>query len=266
MGSATASAGRASLHFRASQGGLKLVMANAHRENQGPWPTSRENLVAIQDKLGKTSPDRWQLSDGMSLVAGCFICYPMKHEGRGVAGDLCWAAAVLLRDGQSIGVKALSGKVMEAYEPGLLALREGPWLEEAIRHLPARPHVVLVNATGRDHPRRAGLALHLGARLSLPTVGVTRNPLLAEGSWPEDDRGANAPLKIGDETVGRWLRTKRGSPPLAVHAAWRTDADTAVAVVMGATGSWRTPEPLRQARRVARLARAGIVDQPEPGI
>lgn len=234
---------------------------NTHQE---PWPVSREDLVAVQERLGNVRPELWQMSDGMSLVAGCFICYPKKHEGSGAAGDLCWAAAILLRDHRLTAVEVLSGKAGEAYEPGLLALREGPWLEEAVRRLPERPHVVLVNATGRDHPRRAGLALHLGVRLSLPTVGVTRNPLLSEGPLPEDERGASSPLRIGDETVGRWLRTRRGSQPLAVHAAWRTEPGTAVAVVMGVTGSQRTPEPLRQARRAARLARAGIVNQSSP--
>jgi deoxyribonuclease V len=136
-------------------------------------------------------------------------------------------------------------------------MREGPFLEAAVQCLPARPDVLLVNATGRDHPRRAGLALHLGARLSLPTVGVTRNPLLAEGHWPADVRGASAYLRIGEETVGCWLRTKRGAPPIAVHAAWRTSPETAVIVVMAVTGRWRTPEPLRQARRAARTTRAG---------
>ena len=112
--------------------------------------------------------------------------------------------------------------------------------------------------------RLAGLALHLGARLSLPTVGVTRNSLLAEGPWPEDERGASSLLKIGNEPVGCWLRTRRGSAPLAVHAAWRTDPGTAVAVVMEVTEGCRTPEPLRQARRLARLARAVILDQSSP--
>ena len=197
----------------------------------------------------------------MSLVAGCFICYPKQHEGSGEAGDPCWAAAVMLREGRPVAMEVLSGSVSDSYEPGLLALREGPWLEEAVRRLPERPHIVLVDATGRDHPRRAGLALHIGARLSLPTVGVTRNPLLAEGPWPDDERGISSPLRIGDETVGCWLRTRRGSPPLAVHAAWRTKPGTAAAVVMGVTGRWKTPEPLRQARSIARLARAGIIDQ-----
>ena len=153
-------------------------------------------------------------------------------------------------------LEVVSGDVPEAYEPGLLMLREGPILETVLQRLPQRPDVLLVNATGRDHPRRAGLALHLGARLSLPTIGVTRNPLLAEGSWPADERGASSPLRIGDETVGCWLRTRHGSPPLAVHAAWRTSPETATRVVMAVTGRWRTPEPLRQARSAARLERA----------
>ncbi|HEY8236284.1 MAG TPA: endonuclease V, partial [Gaiellaceae bacterium] len=71
-----------------------------------------------------------------------------------------------------------------AYEPGLLALREGPVLETAVRALTARPDALLVDATGRDHPRRAGLALQLGAILDLPSVGVTHRPLLADGDWP----------------------------------------------------------------------------------
>lgn len=243
-----------------------ILMFDPGDTHQEPWPISREDLTAVQHRLGKECPEPWQLSDGMILVAGCFICYPKKQEGSGAAGDQCWAAAVLMRDGRPTAIEVLSGSVREAYEPGLLALREGPWLEGVVRRLTDRPHVLLVNATGRDHPRRAGLALHLGARLSLPTVGVTRNPLLAEGSWPEEERGASSPLRIGNETVGYWLRTRHGSPPLAVHAAWRTEPDTAVAIVMDVTMRCRTPEPLRQARRVARLARAGIIDQPSSDV
>jgi deoxyribonuclease V len=117
--------------------------------------------------------------------------------------------------------------------------------------------VLVVNATGRDHPRRAGLALHLGAVLDLPTVGVTDRPLLAEGDQPPDVHGAAAPLLLDGEPVGCWLRTRSGARPVAVHAAWRTDVATAVEVVMAATRRpARTPEPLRRARTAARVARA----------
>jgi deoxyribonuclease V len=118
--------------------------------------------------------------------------------------------------------------------------------------------VLLVNATGRDHPRGAGLALHLGAIVQRPTVGVTHRPLLADGEWPPEEPGARSPLVLGDETVGCWLRTRKRARPLAVHPAWRTDLDTACAVVLAAVHRVRAPEPLREARRVARRARAGM--------
>jgi deoxyribonuclease V len=152
-------------------------------------------------------------------------------------------------------VSVVEGAAGAGYEAGQLALREGPLLEAAVRALAEPPDVLLVNATGRDHPRRAGLALHLGRVLNLPTVGVTHRTLVAAGDWPPDERGAEAPLVLEGELVGYWLRTKRGVRPLAVHSAWRTDPDTAAAIVLAAVRRARTPEPLRVARRAARTAR-----------
>jgi deoxyribonuclease V len=114
----------------------------------------------------------------------------------------------------------------------------------------------MVDATGHDHPRRAGLALHLGAVLDMPTIGVTHRPLLAVGDWPTGDRGARSPLLLDGVLVGFWVRTRDGRRPLAVHAGWRTDPALAVRVVLAA-GHHRTPTPLREARRLARTARAG---------
>lgn len=116
--------------------------------------------------------------------------------------------------------------------------------------------MLLVNATGRDHPRQAGLALHLGAVLDVPTVGVTMRPLVAEGALPAAEVRAVSPLLLGGEVVGYWIRTRRDAHPIAVHAAWRTDAATALALVLALAGRARTPEPIRQARRAAREARA----------
>jgi deoxyribonuclease V len=138
-----------------------------------------------------------------------------------------------------VGVTS-SGPAGRPYLPTLLGLREGPLLEQAVRALPVVPEVLLVNASGRDHARRAGLALHLGAVLGLPTVGVTTRPLVAQGAWPSDVRGATAPLWVGGELVGCWVRTRMGAKPVAVHAAWRTDAQAAVQVVLAATRRART--------------------------
>jgi deoxyribonuclease V len=145
--------------------------------------------------------------------------------------------------------------VTALYEPGLLALREGALLEAAIRSLPELPDVVLVNATGRDHPRHAGLALHLGAVLGIPTIGVTNRPLCARGDEPDNIRGASSPLLLGDDLVGYWLRTKRGVRPVAVNVGWRTGPAVAMDIVIGAARRARTPQPLRVARMVARRAR-----------
>ena len=189
------------------------------------------------------------------VIGGCFVCFPRGKRGAGDAGDPAWAAAASA-DGAEAVVRAEAGA---PYQAGLLALREGPALERAIRELETPPDVLLVDATGRDHPRRAGLALHLGAVLDLPTVGVTHRPLVAHGRWPRDEAGASSALVLGDETVGYWLRTLRGTRPLAVHAAWRTDPQTALEVTLRASAGRRTPEPLRRARRAARSARAAAV-------
>jgi len=220
------------------------------------WPSTPEELIRLQCDLAGMIPEPWVIGEAARAVAGCWICHPKGREGKGAAGDSSWAAAVLLVDGALSAVAIARGEARAPYQPGLLALREGGLLEEAVLKLPERPEVLLVNATGRDHPRRAGLALHLGARLSLPTVGVTRQPLLGDGPWPVRERGAAEPLRIGDEVVGCRLCTRSGTLPLVVHPAWRTCLETAAAVVMATTGRSRTPEPLRHARRAAREARA----------
>jgi deoxyribonuclease V len=218
------------------------------------WPDTAEALMARQERLSSARPSPWTPSP-RSAVGGCFVCFPRGESGRGRRGDPAWAAAATVR-GRTPAVAVVEGRAGAPYVPGLLALREGPLLDAAVRALPARPDVVLVDATGRDHPRRAGLATLLGAVLDLPTVGVTHRPLTATGAWPEAERGATAPLRLGDEIVGCWLRVRTGSRPLAVHPAWRTDLDVAVAVVLAATRRARTPEPLRLARTAARRARA----------
>lgn len=180
----------------------------------------------LQRELASLEPPRWRPGDDY-YVGAVFACGPRGSAGAGAAGQPGWAAAV---SGRSWA--AVSGLLGASYQPGLLALREGELLERAVRALAHPPDVLLVDATGRDHPRRAGLALHLGWALDLPSVGVTRRLL-------HDGDGAR--------------RTAAG---LWVHAAWRTDAETAVEVVASVSGEVLTPVPLREARRLARTARS----------
>jgi len=151
--------------------------------------------------------------------------------------------------------QAIIGTARASYVPGLMALRLGPLMEEAVRALSSLPDLLLLDGTARDHPRRAGLALHLGAELDIPTIGVTHRPLLAFGDWPANQRGASSPLRVGESVVGCWLRTRSDVRPLAVHPGWRVDLATAVEVVISTTSRRRTPEPLRRARQLARRTR-----------
>lgn len=223
------------------------------------WPTAPGELEALQQRLARLEPRIWRPDPERRLVvAGAFVAGPVGLVGIGGAGDPLWVAAVALVAGEPgpLSSTAVHGRAGGPYVPGLLALREGPLLERAIRTLRLTPDVVLVNGTGLDHPRRAGIALHLGAVLDVPTVGVTVRPLIAAPVEPAADRGLSAPLVLGGEIVGAALRTRRGARPVMVHAAWRTDAAVALDVVRGVTGRYRTPEPIRLARRLAREARA----------
>jgi deoxyribonuclease V len=222
------------------------------------WPSSDSDLIELQIELARRQPPPWRPNAGRPLTAGCFVCFERGGRGRGRAGDTGWAAAALMRGKRGLMATAIvSGEAGGPYEPGLLALREGPLLEAAVQALPERPEVLIVNASGRDHPRGAGLALHLGAALDLPSIGITDRPLLAEGAQPGRQRGATSPLFIKGSEVARWLRTRTGARPVVVHPGWRTDLDTAVTVTARATRRARTPEPLRRARKAAREARSG---------
>ena len=218
------------------------------------WPLDAESLMEAQRELAAAHPEPWRPPAGDLRVGGCWVCFPRGLRGRGSAGDVAWVAAVVMRGGQVVAQEVRRGIAGAPYSPGLLALRLGRLMDEAVRALATGPDVLLVDATARDHPRGAGLALQLGAELDLPTVGITHRPLLGLGAWPEDRRGATTPLRIGDAVVGCWMRTRPGVRPVAVHPGWRVDLATAVEVVAGTTGR-RTPEPLRRARRLAREAR-----------
>jgi deoxyribonuclease V len=219
------------------------------------WSSDADALVAYQRELATAAPPVWQ-PQGEITAGGCWVCFPRGLSGPGAAGDHAWAAAVAMSGAATVAEAVIEGEAGASYQPGLLALRLGPLLEQAVGALATRPDVLLVDATARDHPRRAGLALHLGAVLELPTVGVTHRPLVARGDWPEDRRGATRPLGFDGEVVASWVRTRAGTRPLVVHPGWRVDLTTAVDLVVVATERRRTPEPLRRARHAARIRRA----------
>jgi len=166
------------------------------------WPGSCDALIAAQRLLRAEWPPPW-VPAGAPRIGGCFVCFARGGSGPGAAGDPAWAACAL---GEATQV--VTGAAGAAFEAGLLAPREGPLLEAAVRALGEEPDVLLVDATGRDHPRRAGLAVHLGAVLELPTVGVTHRPLVVSARPSRCGgrgrrRGAPARLNGLAEEAGR---------------------------------------------------------------
>jgi len=254
------------------------------------WPATDEELIELQGRLrhaaaSALAADPWQPSGERSTLGGCFVAYDRGSTGPGSPGDRAWAAAVTWRAGDAavrgarrtdhhlrgmptalgrprqaddvLAQSVVDARVSASYVPGLLARREGPILAAALAALETRPELLLVDASGLDHPRGAGLAVHLGAVVGLPTVGVTRRPLAAAGDQPGLRRGAVAPLQLGGRCVAFWVCTRTGARPLVAHGGWRTSPETAVRVVLDAsTPAARTPVPLQEARRVAREARS----------
>ena len=242
--------------MRVRRGAFTSVGTSMHRFDE---LTEVADLEAEQREIAALTPEPWRPGSGPIVVAGAFVAFARGEQGPGRIGDHAHVGAAATRDTSELARVVVEGGAGASYAPGLLAAREGALLEAGLRALVERsvgPDVLLIDATGRDHPRRAGLALHLGARLELPSVGVTHRPLLARGPEPDDVTGAWTELTIDGDVVGRWLRTRRGTRPLAVHAGWRTDPETATDVVLRVVDRFRTPEPLRLARCAAREARA----------
>lgn len=220
-----------------------------------------ERLTAQQAEVGKLRPQLWHPRRSLS-VAGCFVAFQRGEQGPGRRGDHAFVGASLVGEGGG----PRRGVVIEAradgpYVPGLLAMREGPMMLDALQGLirvAGRPDLVMVDATGRDHPRRCGLAVHLGWALGLPSVGVTHRLLTDRHQDPPvlEKRGDAAPIELHGEPVAAWVCTCDGVRPVVAHAGWRTDPATAVDIALRLAAGSRTPEPLREARRLAREARS----------
>jgi deoxyribonuclease V len=133
------------------------------------------------------------------------------------------------------------------YIPGLLSFREAPVCLEAVRRLSVQPDVFLIDGQGIAHPRRLGLAAHLGLFLDTPTVGCAKSRLIGEHEPPGAEKGAHTPLRDGDEVVGAVVRTRDGVKPLFVSVGHKCRLEDAIALTLACTTRYRLPEPTRLA-------------------
>ena len=151
------------------------------------------------------------------------------------------------------------------YVPGLLSFREAPALLAALERLTIRPGCLLVDGHGYAHPRRFGLACHLGVVLGVPTVGCAKSVLVGQYIEPTPERGEWTELRDGDEVIGAAVRTRSRVRPVFVSVGHLIDLQSAIGIVLAASsGKYRIPEPLREADRLSRsLARQGDPDAAE---
>lgn len=149
------------------------------------------------------------------------------------------------------------------YVPGLLAFREIPAVAAALREVRTPVDALIFDAHGLAHPRRMGLATHLGLFLDVPSIGCAKTRLAGEFDEPGRERGSASELRIGDETVGRVLRTRSGVSPVFVSVGDRIDLASATELVLACAPKYRLPQTTREAHDTANQARRE--GEAEPG-
>ncbi|WP_338741556.1 endonuclease V [Actinomadura luteofluorescens] len=219
-----------------------------------PWPSTPREAEEIQDRLRPMLELDVPGPAAPRTVAGLDVSY----AGGGGAGDRL-AAAVVVLDAATLEVVEESVAVGTAafpYVPGLFAFRELPTLLDALRALETTPDLLVCDGFGIAHPRRFGLACHLGVLTGLPSIGVGKTAFVGTYEQPGPRRGDASPLLDGGETVGGVLRTRDGVKPVFVSVGHRTGLDAACRAVLALTPEYRLPETTRRSDRLSRDALA----------
>ena len=218
------------------------------------WDLSPEEAVALQRQLAPRVIRTTSLVTPPRLIAGVDLSAP-DAQGR-VTG----AVVVVRYPGLDIAeVRVHNSSPEMPYIPGLLSFRESPAILGALEQLSTTPDLLLVDGQGLAHPRRFGIACHLGLLLDLPTVGCAKSILRGRHGPLAAHQGASAELIDGGEVVGAALRTRQGVSPLYVSIGHRVDLATALDWVLACCKRYRLPEPTRLAHQAAagRLAPRG---------
>lgn len=210
------------------------------------WPATEAAALAEQDRLRSAVRTTGRLP-AAGLAAGVDVAY--------ASGSDQLAAAVVVLDTATlrpVEQQAVTGTAQFPYIPGLLAFRELPALAGPLRALRAVPDVLVCDGYGIAHPRRFGLACHLGVLTGLPSIGVAKTAFIGAYGEPGPGRGAGADLTDGGEVIGRVLRTQQGVRPVFVSTGHGVSLDSACDLVLALTPRYRLPETTRAADHLAR--------------
>ena len=195
---------------------------------------------------------------------------PLEEIPRYIAGADCAFsadhetifAAVVVYDRQAkhvVDVATDRRPVTVPYIPGYLSFREGPSIIDAVRRLKHPFGVLCLAGQGIAHPRRCGIATHVGVELDVPAVGIARNILCGQYEPPPTEAGSTSPIEYYGDTIGVALRTQTGVNPVFVSPGHRVDLPSSIAITMACTAGYRVPEPIRHAAR-----EVACLKQPDP--
>jgi deoxyribonuclease V len=206
------------------------------------WNLTPREAVALQRDLSEQVTLQERLPSVVRTLAGVDVSYE-KHGREFFAGVVLLAFPSL----DPIAWASARGQVDFPYIPGLLSFRELPVVLEAFRKLQAVPDLVMVDGQGIAHPRRLGIASHLGLWIEIPTIGCAKSRLCGVHDEVGLEKGAGAPLYDRDEVIGRVLRSRTGVKPLYVSPGYAIGVDHAAQWVLDSCHRYRMPEPTRQA-------------------
>ncbi|OPY38370.1 MAG: Endonuclease V [Methanoregula sp. PtaU1.Bin051] len=221
-------------------------------EPPAPGPIRAESVpeaYRIQDLLRHRCSIKRTIDTGeIRHIAGADAAY---------SGDKIFAAVVVLTFPglKPVETACSMQEIPFPYIPGLLSFREGPAIVDAWSRLKTLPDVLFVNGHGYAHPKRFGIASHLGVVLDIPSVGVAQHLLTGTAEMPCPDKGSATPIIDENEIIGMAVRTVTGSKPVFVSVGHRADLAQAVDLALRTASRHRLTEPIRQADRLANQCR-----------
>ncbi len=207
------------------------------------WDLKPKEVVAVQRQLS-AAVEVAAIPEKVETVAGVDV---------GIKDQMATAAVVVMSypDLALREVQTARQKVDFLYVPGLLSFRECPVVVRAFAQIELTPDLVLVDGQGMAHPRRLGVASHLGLLIERPTVGCAKSRLCGRHQEPGEERGAQAVLEDRGEVIGAVVRTRIRVKPLYISVGHKIALEQAVRYVLACGGKYRLPEPTRLAHQAA---------------
>jgi deoxyribonuclease V len=210
------------------------------------WPSTPAEAIALQEEL-RGLVDSTDVDNRPRYVGGLDVAYD---------GDRL-AAAVVVLDWDTLAEvdrAVVLGETTFPYVPGLFAFREVPGLMDALERLTTTPDLLVCDGQGLAHPRRFGLACHLGVLTGLPAIGAAKTAFVGTHAEPGSARGSSADLIVDNAVVGAVVRTQDGVKPIYVSVGHRVSLSTAVRHVLHLSPRYRLPETTRAADHLCRKA------------